>query len=187
MKVVVNDANILIDLVELQLLSPFFRLNMEFHTTSLILDELFQNQQAALDPYISNGQLIIHEESVEDLTAIVELQQRKPTLSEQDCSAFYQASNLNATLLTSDNSLRKLASQKMLMVHGHLWIFDQMVENKTISKTVASDKLHELIDEVNPHLGLPKKECQERFKRWKGMVCLKTKVVNPIFHYYTCQ
>lgn len=167
MKIVVNDANILIDLVELRLLSSFFTLNMEFHTTSLILDELFHNQQAALDPYISNGQLIIHEESVEDLTTIVKLRQRKPTLSEQDCSAFYQATNLNAILLTSDNTLRKFASQEKLIVHGHLWIFDQMVENRTISINDAFIKLHELIDKVNPHLGLPRKECQKRFKRWK--------------------
>jgi hypothetical protein len=38
MIIVVNDANILIDLVKLQLVEPFFRIPWEFHSTSLILE-----------------------------------------------------------------------------------------------------------------------------------------------------
>ena len=39
MRIVVNDANILIDLVELELLPHFFDLEFEFQTTDLIIDE----------------------------------------------------------------------------------------------------------------------------------------------------
>lgn len=48
MIVVVNDANILIDLVKLQLLPNFFGLEFEFYTTDLVLDELYDEQQYEL-------------------------------------------------------------------------------------------------------------------------------------------
>ena len=45
MIIIVNDANILIDLVELKILHLFFQLEFEFHTTNLILEELFVEQK----------------------------------------------------------------------------------------------------------------------------------------------
>lgn len=103
MKLIVNDANILIDLVELKLLPHFFTLEFEFLTTELVLAELFEEQFQSLLPYIDNGQLIVHEMTGDDLTEIFLIQTSKPTLSEQDCSAFYQARKNTATLITSDN------------------------------------------------------------------------------------
>ncbi len=38
MKVIVNDANILIDLVELELLDQFFKLEFTFVTTALVFE-----------------------------------------------------------------------------------------------------------------------------------------------------
>jgi len=42
--IIVNDANILIDLVELKILPYFFKLEFEFRTTELIMDELLEEQ-----------------------------------------------------------------------------------------------------------------------------------------------
>jgi hypothetical protein len=53
--IIVNDANILIDLVELKILPYFFKLEFDFRTTELILDELLEEQQKALLPYIETG------------------------------------------------------------------------------------------------------------------------------------
>ena len=58
MKLIVNDANILIDLVDLKLLPHFFQIECEFHTAELILEELLDEQQEALLPYIETGKLI---------------------------------------------------------------------------------------------------------------------------------
>src|SRR5690554_5857129 len=98
MKVIVNDANILIDLVDLKILPDFFQLEFEFHTTAIILDELFDEQQEALFPYIEAGQLSVDNITEEDLVEIVMIRATKPNLSEQDCSAFYQTKKLNAAL-----------------------------------------------------------------------------------------
>lgn len=88
MKVIVNDANILIDLVDLKILPYFFQLEFEFHTTAIILDELFDEQQEALFPYIETGQLSVDNITEEDLVEIVMIRATKPNLSEQDCSAW---------------------------------------------------------------------------------------------------
>lgn len=169
MKVVVNDANILIDLVELGLLPHFFALEFEFLTTNLVLGELFDDQLSDLSPYIDNGTLTVQEVTEADLVEIYRIQATKPSLSDQDCSAYYQAVKNEATLITSDNTLRKFAHDNDLEVHGHLWVFDCMVEAETITGLRASQKLTELCEVINPKLGLPQSECTKRIKRWSKL------------------
>jgi predicted nucleic acid-binding protein len=166
MKVIVNDANILIDLVELKILPYFFKLDVEFRTTELILVELIEEQQEALLPYIETGRLLIEKLSEEELVEIAIIQASKTKLSEQDCSACYQALKHKATLITSDNVLRKFAKSKNIDVHGHLWVFDNLYQQNIISGTRATKKLNQLCNEVNPKLGLPKAECTKRIEIW---------------------
>lgn len=166
MKIIVNDANILIDLVELKILPYFFKLDYQFRTTSIILNELFDEQKEALFPYIETGQLNVDHITEKDLTEIVRIRATKPNLSEQDCSAFYQAQKLNAALITSDNTLRKFAQANHIEIHGHLWVFDNLVNKSILTGKTATEKLNELCNVVNPKLGLPKNECQKRIKLW---------------------
>lgn len=165
-RIVVNDANILIDIVELELLPHFFGLEFEYQTTDLVLDELFDDQLIALRPYIDKGVMSVVAMTVEDIIEIQRIEASKSSLSLQDCSAYYLAKKLNATLLTSDNSLRKFARENHLNIHGHLWIFDQMIETQTLTGPQAIEKLSELCDTINPRLGLPKRECDRRIKIW---------------------
>ena len=104
MIIIVNDANILIDLVELKILHWFFQLEFEFHTTNLILEELFVEQKEALFPYIETGSLIVDDITEEDLIEILKIRDTKPSLSEQDCSTFYKAQQYSAIIITSDNT-----------------------------------------------------------------------------------
>ena len=166
MKIIVNDANILIDLVDLKILSYFFQLGFEFHTTDIILDELFEQQKEELIPYIQTGKLIVDDITDEDFVEISLIRATKPALSEQDCSAFYQARKENALLLTSDNTLRKYAKANQLEVHGHLWVFDNLINKSIFTGKIAMEKLQELRSVVNPKLGLPEKECRKRIKLW---------------------
>lgn len=54
-------------MVDLKILPYFFQLEFEFHTTAIILDELFDEQREALFPYIETGSLIVDDISDEDL------------------------------------------------------------------------------------------------------------------------
>ncbi|HCA43583.1 MAG TPA: hypothetical protein DEP28_10070 [Bacteroidetes bacterium] len=132
----------------------------------MILEELFDEQQEALLPYIETKQLKVDVFSAEDLLEIWMIRAAKPNLSEQDCSALYHAQKTGAALITSDNLLRKFAHSINIEVHGHLWIFDHMVNADILSGETAAKKLMELCNVVNPRLGLPKQECQRRFRLW---------------------
>jgi predicted nucleic acid-binding protein len=168
MKIIVNDANILIDLVELKILPYFFKLDVEFRTTTLILDELFQEQQQELLPYIETGKLILEDISETDMEEIIAIQSLKPSLSEQDCSAFFLARKEKAALITSDNTLRKFAKSQRLEVHGHFWILDKLFDSGFFSGVRATEKLNELCNKINPRLGLPEQECQKRISKWNN-------------------
>lgn len=166
MIIVVNDANILIDLIKLELLEPFFNLNWEFHSTNLIIEnELYDEQKELLIPFIILGKFIIQELSPDDMIAIFTLQYEKPQLSDKDCSALHCAQKLSASLITSDNVLRKQAKSKSIDVHGHLWVFDALVTQKCITPQQAITKLKEL-NIINTKLKLPIKDCEERIEKW---------------------
>jgi uncharacterized protein YacL len=166
MIVVVNDANILIDLIKLQLVEAFFLIDWEFHSTNLIIEnELYDEQKEQLQPYIENGKLIIQELDVEDMLNIMTIQAQKPQLSDKDCSALHCAQKLDGLLITSDNTLRKFAKVKKVEVHGHLWVFDALLQHNCINAEIAISKLNEL-NTINSKLNLPRKECELRIKNW---------------------
>ncbi len=169
MIVVVNDANILIDLVKLQLLPHFFALDLEFHTSSLILEELHAEQLVQLQVYLQNGTLKVIDFTDDELITIAMLQIEKPALSEQDCSAIVSAQKVDGALITSDNNLRKFATVKKVEVRGHLWVLDLMVGQKTITGKMALEKLDHLRTNINPRLGLPKHECDSRINTWQNL------------------
>jgi predicted nucleic acid-binding protein len=168
MIVVVNDANILIDLVKLGLEPHFFSLDMDFHTTNLILEELAEDQQVAIRPFIHDKRLTVYACTIDDLLTIRYLEAEKPALSTQDCSALWLAQRYRSLLLTSDNKLRKMAKTLELDVHGHLWVFDKLVDAGSLSVEEAVKMLFELCDRINPKLGLPKAEIEKRLLKWKS-------------------
>ncbi|MFT7072637.1 MAG: putative nucleic acid-binding protein [Patiriisocius sp.] len=169
MIVVVNDANILIDLIKLQLVEAFFNITWEFHSTNLIIEnELYDEQKEQLQPYINSGKLIIQELDVEDMFSIMSIQAQKPQLSDKDCSALHCAKKLNASLVTSDNTLRKFAKTQKVDVHGHLWVFDALLQHNCITPQTAIDKLTEL-NTINSKLNLPENHCKARIEIWKQL------------------
>jgi len=170
----VNDANILIDLVKLELLPHFFVLDLEFYTSDLILQELHHQQLQQFQKYIDNNKLKVISFSAEELFTIGMLQIEKPALSQQDCSAILSAQKVNGKLVTSDGNLRKFAGTKNISVRGHLWVFDLMVKERVITGTIAIEKLNYLREVINPWLALPKNECDIRIDMWKEtMICYK--------------
>ena len=45
MKIVINDANILIDLAKLELIPVFAKINFDLHTTDVVIEELNEEQR----------------------------------------------------------------------------------------------------------------------------------------------
>lgn len=167
MRVVVNDANILIDLVELDLLPAFFALGFEMTTSSVVFDELLERQQSKFTAFIAEGKFIINAVLSEDWEEMAQIQANNSGLSEQDCSALLLAIRRSAILLTGDKLLRHAADSRKLEVHGHLWVFDQLVAQAILAPKEAAIKLRLLCDTINPRLGLPVGEVEKRVGIWE--------------------
>ena len=166
MKVVVNDANLLIDIVKLEMVTVFFQLDLAFYTTDLVYGEVNEAQAQYLQPYVDEGILRVERLTTEEIVELYEKTSTIRNLSDNDLSAFLLAQKRQGILLTSDNCFRKYARDSEQEVHGHLWVLDILVEGQIITPAKASDLLRRLCDEINPFLGLPAHECEKRHRRW---------------------
>jgi predicted nucleic acid-binding protein len=164
--IVVNDANILIDLLKIDLLDGFFRLGFDFQVTDLVFAEIQEENAAELFRYMESDLLTRHGFSFNELGEIQKLRNEHSTLSIADCSCLYLSQRLSAVLLTGDGALRRIAEQHDITVHGILWVFDEMIHEGMLSANEARRRLAELM-ERNPRL--PANECKKRIRAWKDM------------------
>lgn len=164
MKIIVNDANILIDLIDINLLGLFFDLPYGMNITDLVRNEFDDETFSDLAPYVRKGALTIHHLD-QDATDAVRILKKKfsAALSFPDCSCLQLAQTFSGTVLTGDKPLRSAAETMNLSVHGILWVFDQLIKNKITTPKIAYRKLSQLMT-INQRL--PKTECSKRLKLW---------------------
>lgn len=165
MIILVNDANILIDLLKIDLIDSFFRLDYEFHVSDFVLAEIQEDNAKQLDTLIQSGQLIKRLFDYDEMAQIGQMETKHLGLTIADCSCLYLAENLSAALLTGDAALRKTAERNNIPVHGLLWVFDELVTNSIISRETASDKMNKI---MTSNSRLPSGECHKRLIKWKG-------------------
>lgn len=159
----VNDANILIDLLKIDLLDSFFQLEHDFQVTDMAFAEIQEENAADLSTFLENGLLTRQGFAFEELLQIQFLEVENPALSIADCSCLYLSKKVSATLLTGDAALRRIAEQNNIAVHGILWVLDEIVAGGLISEKEAKDKLILL---MGLNLRLPANECRKRLKYW---------------------
>ncbi len=166
MKVVINDANILIDLVKLNLLDLFSKLNFELHTTDFVYEELNEEQKSPVSKLYDSGILnIIETKEISDFQNITTLLNRSKGLSFEDCSVWYYSEKLSGTLLTGDGKLRKQVSKEGIEVRGIIYVFDELVKQNLLEFPVAIEKIEQL-SQLNNRL--PKVEIEKRIEYWKN-------------------
>ena len=169
MKIVINDANILIDLVQLKLLKQFSELPFELYTTDVVYDEIHVEQKETLDLLQQKGilNIIEIEESSDDYQGIFNLLSKSRGLSFEDCTVWFYSKKMEGTLLTGDGQLRKCATKDKVEVRGIIYIFDELVKNDIIDLKIAIIKIKEL-ESLN--IRLPKKEINKRVANWQRML-----------------
>ena len=165
MKIVINDANILIDIAKLDLLKEFAGLDFELYTTDFVLEEVRPDQNLPITELIELGKLtlIITKDPV-DYQGILKLLEDSSGLSFEDCSVWYYSKKMNGILLTGDRKLRKTVEQKGVEVRGILYVLDALLEQRLITFGIAIDKV-ELLYKFNNRL--PKVEILKRIESWK--------------------
>jgi len=165
MIIVVNEASILIDMLEIKLSDEFFHLPYEMHTTDLVGAEIKGKISKRFQKCIRRKTINIHNLSSEKMDDVVNLNDSYPPLSIQECSCLWLCQHLSATLLTGDNKLKEIASGVHIPVHGTIWVFDQLISQGETSPRTAANKLRELM-KINKWL--PKKECRKKIKEWES-------------------
>ncbi|HRO85382.1 MAG TPA: hypothetical protein PK110_11210 [Niabella sp.] len=166
-RVAVTDANIFIDLYDLGLTKSFFNLELEIHTTSAVLYELYSEQQEVLQAYQSVGMLSVHNLQEQDFIEIYNENYPK-SLSEADKSVLHVANKINACVLSSDKTLRNCAKNKDIEYHGMIWIFDKFVETTVLTSKEAKAKLNQLVASNFIFRNNQKliEEIEKRLKNW---------------------
>lgn len=70
-KIVVSDTNIFIDLISVDLLTDFFKLPWEIHTTDMIIHELLiAEQQEAIRVFEEEGRLLVKKHSSKEMVEL---------------------------------------------------------------------------------------------------------------------
>ena len=169
MDIVVKDANIIIDLLNIGLVQYCRKLNVEFHTTQHVFREIRDTRQKQLRiEMILDGGLIVDEFSGKELESflqMVEAFDEVNNLSDADCSVIILAQRYKCRLLTSDRKLKRQAESCGLKVNGLLWILDSIVEKGVLTGQEMIPYL-ERYRETNARA--PQNEIEKRIDKFKG-------------------
>ncbi len=163
MKLHINDANILMDIVKLDLTVSFLALEFELYTTDFVFAEMEQEQQEQLlsDTLIKIGA------NQEDMNAIFELSEQHPGLSYEDCSTWYFAQKMDGILVTGDGKLRTKARASGVEVRGMIYIIEQIKQQGLLPTVDCIEKLR-LLRELNDRL--PMNEIENRIQTWSSEI-----------------
>ncbi len=160
-QIVIKDACILFDLVDLNLLGDFFQLGFIALTTPQVIGEITnETQWQEISKFVDNGKLQIDADG--EFEAIQELFDEYQGLSLPDSSVLELAIRKDAIIYSSDGSLRKISVKQGLTVRGVLWIIEELHVIGFLKKQEAIEKLN-LYETINQRA--PMKEIENLIKR----------------------
>jgi len=165
-RIVISDANVIFDLLSVQLLEAFFALPCEICTTDLVISEIERpEQQQIIQKFIKLKKLGVATFEFDEFSEILLLQSTsKNNTSIADCSVWYYAKKVDGRLLTGDGKLRAAAEKDNVKVSGVLYLFDNFVEYGLLSPLEAAENLESL---MTVNMRLPKAECESRIAKWR--------------------
>ena len=139
--IVISDANIFIDLYNLDMLHSLMNMDFQVATTDLVYRELLPDQQeviSKLDIIIIDFEDNLGElyEAYADCSTI--------SLSIEDYSLFFVAKANDYILMSNDKRLRNYAKSKQVEVVGILYIFDTLKRSQELSNKELLKQLEKL-------------------------------------------
>lgn len=130
-RLLISDANIIIDMKAGGLLRLMFR----FDATFAVPDVLFEEELRAEDPELPRLGLTVlelHEETVAYADGLI-AKYRRLGASINDLLALALARQEKCPILTGDLLLRTAAQEEGVDMHGTLWLIEQMVNGRVIT------------------------------------------------------
>lgn len=157
----VIDASITIDLHHGGIVELLFTLPYEFESPDVIIAEMIDPAGADLE--ILGLKSV--EFSGEEVAQAMEVHEQQPQISIKDIFAFMHAQRTGLPLLTGDRNLRRLTEKHKMIVHGTLWVLDEMVAAGILTKGQAAHALRQIVSMKGR---LPTEECKKRLRDWEG-------------------
>lgn len=161
-QIVIKDACILFDLIDLELLEQFYCLELIVITTSQVLGEIVNDDQMEkINRFIELNKLEI--DQFGDFELIASITYSNPGLSFSDASVIEVAARRNAHILSSDKSLRNESTRRNIVVRGMLWVLEELFLQEIIDQSILVEKL-EAYPTINPRA--PKKEIENLLNKY---------------------
>ncbi len=144
-KLLISDANILIDMDAGEILETMFQLNYEFATPDILYSEELEEQH----PYLIKMGLQTLSLSGESVLRVVDLKQRYDAtgVSSNDFFTLALAEQVDAPVLTGDHGLKQVCIEENKEVHGTLWVVEKMVGETLITIDQAELAYKKMIDD----------------------------------------
>jgi len=158
-KLLISDANIIIDIVAGELVNAMFSLEYEFATPDILYaEELEEQHPEILEAGLKTLELV--PESIIRADAYIQ-ENTVNRVSVNDCLALSLAKQENCTLLTGDSKLKQLAIVEGVTVRGTLWLVETMFNNGLITTIGAESAYQKMLDDGSR---LPVKGIQKQLK-----------------------
>jgi len=165
MKIAVTDTNIFIDLIKTNLLVNLFKIGVSITTTKEVINELLDNQQSVLSPFIESGDLIVSSFSADDIR-LIESWPIPRGLSMVDAGLFlFAKTGEDYLILTNDQLLRSTCQHFHIEVHGVLWLMDLFFNQGLSTGPELFEALSLLMKGFHR---LPIFECKIRLTKWSA-------------------
>lgn len=129
MRLIVTDANIIIDLAAGGLLAEMFRLpEVEFCVPDVLYVEELADHYGTL-PGLG---LKVVPQPAESVDYVVRLRQHYRRPSTNDLFALALARTLGCALLSGDGALREAATSERVEIHATLWLIEAMLQARVV-------------------------------------------------------
>lgn len=139
-QIVVQDACVIFDLIDLGLMASFFSLEITVMTTPQVIMEVLDGDQMNItNEFITDGKLTI--EGNGSLTDIEKVLGENSGLSFADSSVLELAIRKSGAVLSSDLKLRNATARNRLTVRGILWVVEELYTANLLTATEAIEKL----------------------------------------------
>ncbi|HHU55413.1 MAG TPA: PIN domain-containing protein [Acholeplasmataceae bacterium] len=160
----ITDTNIWIDFITVEALKlPFMLRHQLFICKETFIDELLFPVGINKD-LLEYGLKPIEMEEIEYIKAL-ELLRQYPKLSTYDTIALSISINRKINLLTGDKRLKQAAKDFGIKTHGTLWVFDELLHDKTISQKDYIKYMEKLKENCGKKIRLPILEIEKRIKK----------------------
>jgi rRNA-processing protein FCF1 len=153
MRIIISDTSCLIDLRKASLLEAFMNLPYDIMIPDTLFEEELLNFSEAEKKLLLEGGLAVIELPSEGVLRAQEIEAGFPALSIHDCFAFTLAErNPGCILLTGDKSLKNIAIDHEIEVHGVLWALDEIKSYGTAPLTALIAALEFFESDETVHL-----------------------------------